>query len=119
MANKASLKPFTKGDKRINRKGRPKTLAELRALAQSIAHREVKDDLTVTEAILTGWAGSKNPKLQQAFIEYAYGKPPQQVENTLDGKITHEIIVRRGKNIPRPNRAASGTDDSAEGSEAV
>jgi hypothetical protein len=38
MANPSPSKPFAKGDKRINRKGRPKTFDALRQLAQTIAH---------------------------------------------------------------------------------
>ena len=76
---------FTKGDKRINRKGRPKSFDALRALAQEIAHEELQQKdgstLTVTQAILKKWAGSNDARLQMAFIEYAYGKPPQQTEN--------------------------------------
>jgi hypothetical protein len=80
------LKPFTKGDPRINRKGRPKTFDALRELAQMIAHERsgvvIKDghELTVAEAIIRQWAQSKNPILQQKFIEIAYGKVPQQID---------------------------------------
>jgi hypothetical protein len=103
----ANLKPFTKGDKRINRKGKPKDFTALRALAQQIAHEDISDGMTVTEAILRKWAGSKDPRLQMAFIEYAYGKPPQQVENKVTGpnggpiqaKIEHAIDPDTAINI--------------------
>ena len=36
------LKPFVKGDPRINRKGRPKSFDALRSLAQEIAHEAAK-----------------------------------------------------------------------------
>ncbi len=99
---------FTKGDKRINRKGRPKDLDALRALAKEIAHAQVgADGMTVTEAILKRWAGSNDARLQMAFIEYAYGKPPQQVENKVTGpnggpiqaKIEHAIDPDTAINI--------------------
>jgi len=72
---------FVKGDKRINRNGRPKDLASLRALAQQIAHEQLpENNLTVVEAILRRWAGSRDAKLSLAFIEYAFGKLPQPQE---------------------------------------
>ena len=92
-------KPFTRGDKRINRKGRPKNFDAARLLAQSIAHEEVKnskgDVVTVTEAILRQWAASKDPRLQMYFFEVAYGKVP--VTNEITGKggspIQQKLII--------------------------
>ena len=63
------LKPFVKGDPRINRKGRPKSFDALRSLAQEIAHEAAKQSkeqgggpvvidghvVTVTEAIMRQW----------------------------------------------------------------
>lgn len=91
----ASGKPFTKGDPRINRNGRPKSFDALQKLAQSIAHETAKagNDLivikghavTVAEMILRQWAQSKNPQLQQKFIEIAFGKTPDTVH--LDASV--------------------------------
>jgi len=83
-------KPFTKGDPRINRNGRPKSFDALRALAQEIAHEKAKNSdgkvitvdghaVTVAEAIMRKWASSNNPQLQKAFIEIAFGKVPDTV----------------------------------------
>ena len=82
---------FTKADPRINRRGRPKSFDALRALALQIAHEKAKtkdgDTLTVdghavsvVEAILRQWAMGKDKKLQQGFIEIAFGKVPDKLE---------------------------------------
>ena len=96
----ANLKPFVKGDPRINRKGRPKSFDALRALAQQIAHEKAKikgetvviegHSVTVTEMIVRQWAQSGNAKLQQAFIEIAFGKVPNALE--LSGKGGGDLI---------------------------
>ena len=84
-----NLKPFKKGDPRINRKGRPRNFDALRELAQSIAHETAKKPdgeplvidghiATVAEMVMRTWATSKNPQLQRAFVEYAFGKVPDK-----------------------------------------
>ena len=90
MANPQNLKPFKKGDPRINRKGRPKSFGALRELAISISNETVKKDnkpviiddhiATVAEMMLRAWATSRNPQLQRAFFEYAFGKVPDKTE---------------------------------------
>jgi hypothetical protein len=81
---KRGLRPFTAGDPRINRKGRPKGFDEFRRLAQGIACEKVTlpdgNKLTVIEAILRSWAKSTEPALQKAFVEYCYGRPPDRLE---------------------------------------
>ena len=96
MANPQNLKPFTKGDPRIWKGGRPKTFTALQELAQQIAHETAKmrkdgidvpvvvdgHTVTVAEMILRQWAQSKNPQLQMRFVEVAFGKVPDKVEVT-------------------------------------
>lgn len=98
MANAENLKPFRKGDIRINRKGRPKSFEALRALAQSISHEIVIDstdgkELTTAEAILRQWASSPNPQLQMKFVEVAFGKVPDEI--LLGGKKDADAIPVR------------------------
>ena len=102
-------KPFTKRDPRINKKGRPKKFDALRELAQQIAHEKAVakggqtlvvhgHSVTTTEAILRSWATSKNSRLQQQFIEIAYGKVPNITEITgKDGRPIEVDSVDRRK----------------------
>jgi hypothetical protein len=79
---------FQKGDKRINRLGRPKSFDGLRELAQQIAKETVDTKagrLTVIEAIMRQWAQSKDPRLQMAFIQYAFGKVPDVINGDQEG----------------------------------
>lgn len=89
MPNPQNLKPFQKGpDKRRNTKGRPKSFDKLRELAKQIALEEVTnksgETVTIVEAILRGWAADK--RMQEKFIEYAYGKAPSSVDVTSGGE---------------------------------
>jgi len=88
----SNLRPFAKGDPRINRKGRPKNFDALRSLAKTIAdepHPAAKQDgknWTRVETIMRTWASSSNPAFQKAFIEIAYGKTPDMVDVKLEDK---------------------------------
>ena len=88
---------FKKGDPRINRKGRASNFEGVRLLAVSLANEIATDaagnpiilnghKVTNAEMIFRSWMKSKNARLQQAFVAYAYGKPPEKTEITgLDG----------------------------------
>ena len=76
------LVPFVPGDPRINRKGRPKTVDAVRKMAQAIAREECIDKeeaYSQIELILRDWATSKVFEKQLAFVQYAYGKVPDEV----------------------------------------
>jgi len=91
MPNPTGKGGFAERKHQINKNGRPKTFDAVRTLAQQIAHETAKAGgsevvidghrVTVTEAILRQWATSKDARLQQAFMEWAYGKPPQEVKH--------------------------------------
>lgn len=81
---------FTKGDPRINRKGRPKSFDALRRLillkaCEEIAVAEGSPGMTRIEAIVLDWAKSDDPIKQRLFVEYGYGKVPNPVEMTGKG----------------------------------
>ena len=77
-------------------------------MAQEIAHEKAKNgndtivinghSTTIIEAILRKWATSKDARLQMAFVEYAYGKPPTKNEvhnlNVDFTKLTNEQLLR-------------------------
>ena len=110
MACKA---PREKGDPRINRKGRPRSFDQLRKLGQAIAGETVTTSrgarITLAEAILRRWAESKEPQLQKAFMEYAFGKVPDKLEtNPLEGAKT--LILHYGHERPERERLENGSD---------
>lgn len=81
MADNQNLIPFTKGDARINRNGRPPKYDLVRQLAKEIGHEssDLKHDGVAQsriQAILRDWAESKDVHKQLAFIQCAFGKIP-------------------------------------------
>ena len=88
------------GGKRANRqgKGKPKTFTALRKLAQSIAAEELQstdgDTITRIEALLRVMSTSRNPADRKTFLEYAFGKPKDEVDVTnSDGSLKPPQII--------------------------
>jgi hypothetical protein len=95
-------KGFTKGDPRINRKGRPKSFDQLRALAQKISHEPIADSstMTVAEAILRTMA-KENPA---RFVEIAFGKVPDEVKQS--GTVDHRVVTLKAEQLSDDDLAA-------------
>jgi hypothetical protein len=78
----SNLKPFTKGDRRINRKGRAKNFDAFRELAQAIAHEKTVGDNRETITIVESYPKIVGKKQRtgaaKAFVEYAFGKVPDK-----------------------------------------
>lgn len=89
---------FQKGDPRINRKGRPRDFDALRALAKQIASEQatvggkpvVIDDHIATNIEMVLRSLMSDKKQAYRFIEYAFGKVPDQVE--VSGKDGGPVI---------------------------
>ena len=83
-------RPFTTGDRRINRRGRPRNFDAFTELCQKICHERVTLDdgevMTRLEVILRDWAQSKDAQKQLAIVQYAFGKPVDKIETNLASK---------------------------------
>jgi hypothetical protein len=90
-------KPVNGFDKRpqaINRKGRPKSFDALRALAIRLSHEETTSEdgeiVTNIEKIMREWIS--DPRNQEKFVQYAFGKVPDKVE--LSGAVKYKVTVK-------------------------
>jgi len=92
-----NLKPFVKGDARINRAGRPKDFEALRKLVQSVGNEIAVDaqgnpilnpatgaPYTRIELAVRGMMS--NPKQLKTLLAYGYGTPPTNVDVTSGGE---------------------------------
>lgn len=99
MANNKNLKPFQKGDPRINREGRPKNYDLIHEIASRLCAEpaDLKDNpegITQIEVIMREWLHSKNYQKQLAVIQYAFGKIPEQIE--IQKKEPNKVIIEWG-----------------------
>lgn len=96
----SGLKPFKKGDKRINRSGKPKSFDALRKLAQKIAASDLPANekgeiLTRIEATMTLMSTSRNPADRRLFLEYAFGKVKEEVALEIKDELTDDERIER------------------------
>ncbi len=109
MSNPTGKGGFKDRPQSINRKGRPRNFDALRKLAQMIGSEETVDlhdpnsgIRTAIERILRQWAKSREPQLQKAFVEIAYGKTPDAIEMKSDNKVTITVkYAESGDNTPK------------------
>ena len=109
----ANLKPFTKGDKRINRRGRITNFAKLRKLAQEVGNEVISKEeeaeiITRFTALLRVMSSSRNPADRMGFLAYAVGKPKDEVDVNQSGQITLNALQ-----IYIPENGRDNTDKTA------
>jgi len=84
-----NLKPFKKGDPRINRKGAPRKLPELDVLLADVLGEE-KNGMTAATAIIKALfakALKGDVRAAELLLERAYGKAKQPIEGEINANI--------------------------------
>jgi hypothetical protein len=86
MAGKNNLKPFKKGDSRINRNGRPKTVPGLDKLLIEVLGAEVgkKSKVQLVLEKLVKLAINGNVRAAELILNRAYGKPVETIISCSD-----------------------------------
>jgi hypothetical protein len=97
---KANLKPFKPNnpetgekDERINRAGRAKSFDELRALFQEIANEETSTKDRRSKIRRIGEMMANDKRQFKDFLEFAYGKVPNDTNLNLRGEITWKEFI--------------------------
>lgn len=111
---------FVKGDPRCWRKGRPKGFDALREMTQAVLAEEAVSGgqpiiinghkATGAEVIIRQWMQSKEFKKQQAVLEIAYGKVPDELK--VQGDAVMRVVIDlgdRGDDPGLPSRAEGDT----------
>ena len=88
----ANLRPFKKGDPRINRNGAPPKWRELKELIELLTTEKDRDEVL---AKLLSLAKSGNLKAIEILLDRMYGKPNQKIELPTD-LININIVKRDG-----------------------
>lgn len=80
-------KPFEEGDKRINRRGRPKDHVGVRKLIQRIAWEPVskEDRERRLELMVRNMMTSKNAADHESVLKHGYGDVPKEIAIQGDG----------------------------------
>lgn len=92
---KEVLKPFKKGDQRINRKGRPPVLPDLKNVIAKILSEE-KNDMTGLEAVIRALlikAVKGDVRASQELLDRYYGKSTQPIDHTTAGEKINPIKI--------------------------
>ncbi len=117
LSRTRGLRPFKKGhDPRRNLTGRPKTFEHFRAICQRVLGESVELDgetILRAELLARNWAVSREPALQRAVAEYAFGKVPDKLQaEGLENKVTlvlHYAHERHEKLADAPAVNGEGT----------
>jgi len=92
------LKPFKKGDERINRAGRPKKLPALDTLLADVLGEE-KDGKSAAQAILMALrskAAKGDVRAAEVLLDRAYGKVKQPINVQVQEK---QVMIIGGQKI--------------------
>lgn len=121
-------KGFSKGDPRINRRGRPKTFDQLREMVKAVGHEQITGtELSRIMAKIRKMYASDHPRDSELLLQYGWGKVKEEaeldvklnwIEKAKANNIDPDEIDRRARialesdsgSDTRPNDSGEGTD---------